>query len=329
MSAPPTTASVPPFTAPVAVVDDFLPAELAARMRADIVAHFGDPSAHRPPTHQIWNYWYVPGLYTYLRTQPEKVIDGARVTRFIDLLRAWSAAALGLGQVSWPYLSLYVGGCRQSLHNDSANGRFAFVYSLTAAERRTVGGETIILREGDPFRRNLRTPNAGHGLYDLVEPRFNRLVVFDDRMVHGVEPVAGSMDPLDGRVVLHGHLSEGGPIVIGALPFEALRDPLREAFDAFLASRSASLNLYHGPLSVRLAIGEAGNVAETAVVLDRVAHPAEGDTEWETLRAEFVRRLGAIRFPPAAGATVVILPVAFGGPLRRSEASPTESGSGG
>ena len=45
-------------------------------------------------------------------------------------LRTWSLETLGLGTVTRPYLSLYVPGCLQGWHNDSGNGRFAYVYSL-------------------------------------------------------------------------------------------------------------------------------------------------------------------------------------------------------
>ena len=59
------------------VIDDFLPEEQGVAMREDIDAHFSNPSRHEPATHQVWNYWYVPGSYTYLRTTPEKVIARA------------------------------------------------------------------------------------------------------------------------------------------------------------------------------------------------------------------------------------------------------------
>ncbi len=65
--------------------------------------------------------------YSYLRTQPEKVIQRARVERFMSQLAAWSSETLGLARISWPYLSLYISGCRQGLHNDVRNGRFGFV----------------------------------------------------------------------------------------------------------------------------------------------------------------------------------------------------------
>ena len=113
----------------------------------------------------------------------------------MEVLSSWSVSRLGLREVTWPYPSLYVSGCRQNLHNDTGNGDFAFVYSLTRNDRRSTGGETIVLHEGDLFRRHLATAQAGRGLFDAIEPRFNRLVVFDDRLVHGVERVEGAMDP--------------------------------------------------------------------------------------------------------------------------------------
>ena len=311
-----------PLLAPFVVVDDFLPADLAQDMRSDLDRHFGNPSGHRSDTHQIWNYWFVPGLYTYLRTQPEKIIEAGRIQQFSRVLRDWSVEVLGLGGITRPYLSLYVGGCRQGLHNDSRNGRFAFVYSLTRIERRTVGGETVILREGDAFRRNLRTANAGTGLCHSIEPRFNRLVVFDDRLVHGVECVSGSMDPADGRCVLHGHIDESGPIVTGDLPVEALRDAIRVAIDPFVAEWSAAIHLYHGPIVFRFTISPQGRVTGARVVLDRVIHEDDGAPDWEQLKVALVEALGSAVFPRARGETNVTLPLTFGGPLKAVQASP-------
>src|SRR5260370_24011376 len=139
--------------APILLVDDFLPAKLAAEMREDIDAHFAEPAAHRAEIHQVWNYWFVPELYTYLRTSPEKVIRRDRVDNFVGALQTWANLTLGMGDVTWPYLSLYVSGCRQGLHNDATNGRFAFVYSLTRDQRRTIGGETLVFHEGPPVPR--------------------------------------------------------------------------------------------------------------------------------------------------------------------------------
>jgi hypothetical protein len=310
------TGAAEPLTAPTLVIDDFMPLEFANAMRAEVEAHFANPAQHRAEVHQVWNYWFVPGLYTYLKTQPEKVIQRDKIEQFLIALQRWSIDRLGLAGVTWPFLSLYVNGCSQGLHNDSKNGRLGFVYSLTPIERRTMGGETIVLREGDLFRRNLRSANAGTGLYDLIEPRFNRLVLFDDRMVHGVSRVSGSMDPMDARCVLHGHIEETGPIIVGALPKEAIRQGISGALERFATGRTAVIPHYHGPFALRFTISPEGKVGQIRILLDRVFHEQDGHGGWDPIRASLVECLLAATFPAAPGETAVTLPMAFGGPVR-------------
>ena len=297
------------------IVDDFLPLELAEAMRQGIDEHFANPGAHKPATHQVWNYWFVPELYAYLRTQPEKVIERGLVDQFQARLTAWSNETLGLAGITWPYLSLYVAGCRQGLHNDSTNGRFGFVYSLTRNERLTTGGETIVHHEGDPFRRQLTQAGAGRSFYDAIPPRFNWLVLFDDRMPHAVERVDGSMDPREGRFVLHGHLSEGEGAVTGALASEAAMPPAVEALRAFVGAAPAPLEAYQGPLTIRLEIAPDGSVSLCRVLLDRVIHPNERDPNWAPLVETLLGRLRALRFPAAPGPSRLTLPLLFGAPL--------------
>jgi len=301
------------------IVDNFLPREFAAAMRADIDSHFATPYKHRPDTHQVWNFWYVPQTYTYLRTQPERVIQRASVEHFMGALRAWSSETLGLARLSWPYLSFYINGCRQGLHNDAQNGRFAFVYSLTRDERRSTGGETIVLRRGDPFLRNLRKATAGTALYELIEPCFNRLVVFDDRMVHGVQLVEGSMDPVEGRFVLHGHIEESAPIVTGPLPPEQVLQGLRCALEPFDKEHADQARHYDGPLVLRFTISPDGRVGSLRVILDRVFAEREGDVGWSAISGKLVERLRAVVFPAGAGETIVTLPLRFGSPVRRQD----------
>jgi hypothetical protein len=315
------SSSTEPQIGALLVVDDFLPREFAASMRADIDAHFAAPFKHRPETHQVWNYWFVPQTYTYLRTQPEKVIQRASLDCFMGLLQAWSGETLGLARLSWPYLSLYVSGCRQGLHNDARNGRFGFVYSLTRDDRRSTGGETIVMRRGDPFLRHLRTPTAGTALYELVEPRFNRLVVFDDRMIHGVQLVEGSMDPVEGRFVLHGHLEESGPLVAGSLPAEPVLQALRSPLERFDQACGAQARHYHGPLVLRFRISADGHVGALHVVLDRVFAEREDDAGWSAIRGRLVELLGAATFPASTADTGVTLPLQFGGPARTPPAT--------
>ncbi len=249
------------------------------------------------------------------RTAPEKVIERVRIEAFHNALRDWSIAMLGMAKVTWPYLSLYVSGCRQNWHNDSVNGRFGFVYSLTRDERRTIGGETLVRHEIDPFRAHLARAGAGRRFFQVVEPRFNRLVIFDDRLPHSVERVDGSMDPVEGRFVLHGHLSEGGTLVQGALSEDKIAGPLLDVLQQVREEWSAEVALYNGPLILRLTIAATGSIAACEVMVDRVIHPDPGHVEWEPLRAKLVGRFEALRFPPAGGETVLIQPLLFGGPV--------------
>ncbi|MFL6721589.1 MAG: hypothetical protein ACJ8FT_07275 [Sphingomonas sp.] len=287
------------------VVDDFLPHDDSLSMRGDIDAHFGNPGNH-DPSHQVWNYWHVPGSYTYLRTTPEKVIAREKVEAFMEALQTWAAWNLGLGGVTWPYLSLYVPGCLQGLHNDSVNGRLGYVYSLTRNERQTIGGETVLVHDRDLFRSSLDRPAAGTGLFDLVEPRFNRLTLFDDRIPHAVQRVDGTMDPVEGRLVLHGHISEAGVVAEGPLAPEAIESLVALALAQL---RNAVARSVRGVLVLQVEIGPGGEVQQLRPILDRLA--SNTDEDLEELRREIGHRAGAIRFPAAASGTRANVPLIF------------------
>jgi hypothetical protein len=298
---------------PFAVFDSFQPEADAAAMRAAFDAHFSNPGSHRPDVHQIWNYWYIPGLYTYLRTSPEKLMPRPLVAAFHQRLTRWAQERLGLGHVTWPYLSLYVDGCAQGIHNDSTNGRFGFVYSLTRDDRHSRGGQTIVFKEGDPFRSRMTKAEAGEGLYDLIDPLFNRLVIFDDRMPHGVQRIEGSMDPFDGRVVLHGHISEGEAVFAGPVSPDAVRAALAPALEAAIDAFAATEDSHHGPLVVRIEIEADGHVAGVHVLVDRVARADGGDAA--PLVGALLANIAALRLPPAGAGSTVTLPILVGGLL--------------
>jgi hypothetical protein len=315
-----------PMGVPVVIVDNFLPFDLATGMRADIEAHFTEPHAHHPDTHQLWDYCFVPQLHTYLRTSPERIIHGDRIDAFMRTLQAWSIATLGMGNVAWPNLCLYVGGCRQTLHDNATAGRFGFVYSLTRNQRRTVGGEILVLREGEVRRRTSRSSlpggrpfgggaSAEGGLYEVIEPMFNRLVVFDGRLPYAVELIEGAMDPIEGCVMLHGHLGETGTIVTGDLPNEVVEEALVALFRDFAERNSARIALYQGPLALRFVIGASGSVESCETLVDLVIHEDPRHSEWEPVRGDLVNRIRMLKFPPARGETVVTKPLILGVPL--------------
>jgi hypothetical protein len=288
------------------VIDGFLPEQQGLDMRADVDAHFGNPGQHQASTHQVWNYWHVPGSYTYLRTTPEKVIERTKVQALVEALGNWAALNLGLAGITWPYLSLYVPGCVQGLHNDSTNGRLGYVYSLTRNERQTIGGETVLMQDRDLFRSSLDKPAAGTGLYDLVEPRFNRLILFDDRIPHAVQRVDGSMDPVEGRFVLHGHISEAGVVVQGPLPAQGIQAAVDKALEEV---RGGVAPTVHGPFVLQLEIARTGEVQRLRPIFDRLASADSENLDY--LRGEITERVEAIHFPAASSATLANVPLIF------------------
>jgi len=288
------------------VFDDFLAAEKSAGMRADIDAHFANPYSHKHDTHDVWNYWHVPGQYNYLRTTPEKVISRDKVAEFVEALRSLAAVQFGFAEVTWPFFGLYVPGCSQNLHNDATNGQLGYVYSLTRNERQTIGGETMVMHDRDLFRSSLRTAQAGRAMFDLVEPRFNRLTLFDDRIPHAVQRVDGSMDPLEGRFVLHGHIREGGVVAQGPLPPNAIQEPVVELLKGLRERAGGSVN---GPLVLTVEIGSSGDVQAARPIFDRLASAVNADLD--QIRADAVAQIKTLKFPAAASSTKANIPLMF------------------
>jgi hypothetical protein len=302
----------PPFRSPHAFVDNFLADELARDMRLAIDRHFADPYKQNAE-HQIWNYWYVPEMYTFLRTSADKVMGSALLQRFHAALTAWAWQRLGLGNVTYPYLSLYVNGCSQSIHNDATNGRFGYVYSLTWDQRETRGGETIVFHEGDLYRSNLTNMTGGKGgLYEMIDSRFNRLAIFDDRLPHGVNRIEGSMNPVHGRLVLHGHISESAPGIRGPLEPDLVGAVVEEAANVALNRFDMNCDP-HGPVTVKLAINADGRVERARLLLDRLAFPDGSSTDG--MADAIVEEAGKARFPAAPEPTEAIVPIMIGGPL--------------
>ena len=129
----------------VIIVDRFAPETRA--LRAELDARFADPRQARADRF-VWDYWHVPGQYTALRTPAWTYFSSALYARLHRRLVAWGRAQLGCHDISPPWLSVYVDGCRQELHGDLPHGPWAFVLSLTRWRGRAFrGGETVLLRD--------------------------------------------------------------------------------------------------------------------------------------------------------------------------------------
>src|ERR1051326_152675 len=289
------------------VADDFYPD--AGVLRDAIDSHFAEPFRHEPGRHQVWNYWFVPGLYTYLRTLPEKVIGLELAQRFYGHLQRYAFETFGLGKVFWPFLSVYVAGCCQGVHNDAGNGRLGYVSSLTRWDRRNfAGGETVLFRDSAwTANETIAKPRAALNFFELIPSEFNRLLVFDDRVPHAVQRIEGTMDPRAGRIVMHGHFRESGISVEGALGGEQLH-PAVASILAELKPRQERVSLgYHGLIVVRLEIGPGAKRAQVSTLFDRVLALSAGLPAFPS--GELTDFLADWQFPPADSRTRITLPI--------------------
>lgn len=283
---------------------DFYPD--AAELRACVDAHFDKPYDANETTHGIWNYWFVPQMYTYLRCDPHRLFGDA-LNRFMTHLRAWSAKTLGITAVSSPSCHLYVDGCGQGLHSDFHNGVFGWVYSLTRWEARQFqGGETLIFRDGNPNYK--RHHVSGEALYELIPARFNQLLVFDDRIVHCVRPLQGTMDPREGRIVLNGHFFGGIPVVDGPVDAALVRRQVWESISA-LRDRLSSFRDSQGMLSVRLHVSAEGVPSNPELLFNNIVSSAATGGTAQAATDAILEHLLSLRFPSAPSPWTVSVPV--------------------
>jgi DNA-binding FadR family transcriptional regulator len=110
------------------IVDRFAPEAAALRHAFD--ARLADPK-RATADRFVWDYWHIPDQYTLLRTPAHQFFPRAHYRKFHERLVWWGRRTLGCHDVSMPWLSLYVEGCRQELHADLPHGPWAFVFSLT------------------------------------------------------------------------------------------------------------------------------------------------------------------------------------------------------
>ena len=294
----------------VIVVERFAPE--AGALRAVFDARFAEPREARADRF-VWDYWHVPDQYNALRTPAWTYFPRRLYAQFHNRLVAWGREQLGCHDISPPWLSLYVEGCRQELHGDLPHGPWAFVFSLTRWRgRRFRGGETMLVRdEVLEFWHDFTSLRAvEHGeLIRRIAPELGRLVVFDPRIPHGVRPVTGTHDPREGRLVIHGWFVQPRPFVRGALPRRALSARIAELSEQ-LAGWLDGLPIA-GLVSLAFDVDRAGRVRALRVLSD-TTRVARGD---ERARVALVRRIrGAVaawRFAHQRGASRVTLPLVF------------------
>jgi hypothetical protein len=292
------------------IVDRFAPE--AEPLRAVFDDRFAQPrEAHSDRF--VWDYWHVPGQYTALRTPAWTYFPRRLYASFHRRLVAWGREHLGCHDISPPWLSLYVEGCRQELHGDVPHGPWAFVASLTRWTGRSFrGGETLLLRDDvlDFWADFASDRIVEHGeLVRVVPPQFARLTVFDPRIPHGVRTVTGTHDPREGRLVIHGWFVQPRPFVRGALAVRALASRIAELTDQ-LGGWVADLPI-SGLVSVAFDVDRRGAVRTPRVLSDTTRVPRSE----EPARKLLVRRIRAAiagwRFGPQRATSRVTLPLVF------------------
>lgn len=289
----------------------FFPLALTLRKRFE--DHFSQPYTTADNDLQIWDYWFVPGQYTFLRTNPKRILGEQLITSFVRALRNWTFENLGLPIVTYPHLSMYVDSCVQNLHNDSENGRLAYVYSLTPWKtRRFEGGETIIMKElpywsSDQYKR----AGAGSAFYDLIPAEFNQLLIFDDRLIHGVRTLEGSMSPVEGRVVMHGHLREAGLVVSGETKdYEVIDELVRETALTVVRDFQSELSDAHGFATFRVRITATGVAENVEILFNRILTPHQPNRlSGVRIAKTLAERLTATSFPESVSGLTATFPL--------------------
>jgi hypothetical protein len=294
----------------VLIVDRFAPE--AAKLRDTFDARFANPRGTGADRF-VWDYWHVPGQYTALRTPAWTYFPKQLYAQFHNRLVAWGRATLGCHDISPPWLSLYVEGCRQELHGDLPHGPWAFVFSLTNWRGRAFrGGETLLLHSHVlDFWQDFASVRGVEQaeLIRAIEPRFSRLTVFDPRIPHGVREVTGTHDPREGRLVIHGWFVQPRPFVQGPLAPRALAQRIADLTGA-LGGWLGDLPIA-GLYSVAFDVLRSGTVRRVRALSDTTRVPGAQDRA----RAALVRKIRAAiadwRFGPQRGASSVTLPLVF------------------
>ena len=283
----------------------------AMNLRRHFDERFADPHVANSDRF-VWDYWHIPKQYTLLRTPAYHFFPPPLYRSIHESLVNWGRQNLGCHDISLPWLSCYVEGCRQELHGDLPHGPWAFVFSLTPwKSRRFSGGETTLLKpEVLNFWSNFRN-SRGMELDDIsiqIPPHFNALTVFDPRIPHGVRPVHGVHDPRQGRLVIHGWFVQPRPFIRGHLSRNQVDRgliPLHEA----MADQLAQLEPVTGTLPFRLQIAPNGSVRRVSWMPHtlRSAHPEAAATILKTT-SDVVKDL---KFARVQGATTATVPLIF------------------
>jgi hypothetical protein len=280
----------------------------APLLRQEFDARFSNPLvAHRGRF--VWDHWNVPGQYNLLRTPAFEYFDQKIYMRFHKELVLWGRRTLGCWDISPPWMSCYIEGCKQELHSDVPHGPWAFVFSLSPQHPKYSGGETLILKPDVlNYWKNFLAPKDRElsSFVDKIPAKFNQLTVFDPRYPHSVTEVRGTNDPREGRLVIHGWFTEPKTYIEGYLPGKATEKILNEAY-----ARVVDLILAYAPtqgvMSLQLKVSATGRVTGMRWGTQNLLN-LEGRRP-QALTRQIEKLYLGLKFPKAKGPTAMTVPL--------------------
>ncbi len=249
-----------------------------------------------------WDYWHVPDSYTHLRTPAWEFFPEDIYTKWHNAILEFGRTHLGCHEITPPWMSCYVDGCKQNLHADLPHGPWAFVYSISPKNRKFIGGETKILKpEILDYWSNLDRNKGLHqaDIIDHIKPEYNQLLVFDPRYPHGVEEVRGIHDVCEGRLVIHGWFTEPEPWVEGGL--EDSKD-LADSLNKFIELVISDVQALDGLLTFRITIEKDGSISDIKALSNTLVGLEKPIS---------TKKLKSFSFPKAKSKSVLTLPLIF------------------
>jgi hypothetical protein len=275
-------------------------------------AHFDDRISLRADRF-VWDYWYVPEFFTYLRALPQSIFPESVLEAFLARLLSFGRKELGCRRVLLPTVNCHIDGCWHNFHTDADKGPWAYVYSLTHWEtRRFAGGQTVVLNPAilDYWRTSESGGNEPLPLFNVIEPEYNQLCVFDARLPHSVNRVGDTHDPQQGRVTMAGWFTEPGLVVSDIVEREGLVGPF-EACAAELGAQCRAWRDVTGTLVAHMTVGRDGVVTRAAAGFDTLV-PTGGDAGIARAVGQVVHdTLAGQRFPPMPEEVWATIPLQF------------------
>ena len=268
------------------VVSSFF--DLAPKLRSTFEQKFSRPLTATEDRF-VWDYWYVENQYKLIRTPAEYFFPADLFQSWVEAMSLWGQQNLGCPGLSQPWLSYYVDGCYQNIHADIPQGPWAYVYALNAEPKPFQGGDTFIAKPNllDYWWGYSDEVGQERGdLYSYVPVEFNQLTVFDPSYPHGVTPVRGPENPLDGRLVMHGWFTYP-EVSIEGVDTEAAATFLNTQFFPKLFSELENYPALVGFMAVEVNTDQQGQVTNVLIKSPSLKSP-ERELEWIQDAPQFI-----------------------------------------